>query len=278
VVSASGQAGSRGLPDARKVGGAILLIQVDNLIIPPPISAADYVRQLEAEGLGPEDVAALKAAREQGQGPEEAEDESAPPPEAGEVPLALQHLFKKHFRQGRFLMATDAQAAAARVIRDLGFAGFVNAPAAFVSTIAVREVDQMVLMQASALTEWYAEVDTPLGRVFGLHYPSSWINLPAPVEDPTENPVTAILKRIMLNSSPLAPIERHFPEPDSEIRWVTPKTQLRIDLEGEPAVTDIAQVIELGNTVTDRHLRIRRIAGGDLLLAEACRPLFPDFF
>jgi len=176
------------------------------------------------------------------------------------------------------LIATDAEGAAARVIRDLGFAAFVNSPAAFVSTISVRDVDQMVLMQASALTEWYAEVDTPVGKVFGLHYPSSWINLPAPVEDPTENPVTAILKRIMLNSAPLVQVDRHFPDAHSDIRWVTPQTQLRIDLEGEPAVTEVAAAVDLANAVTGRHLKIRRISGGDLLLAEACRPLFPDFF
>lgn len=249
---------------------------MDNLIIPPPLSAAEYISQLEAAGLSEEDHAALSAAREQGQGPEE--EESAPLPGGEEVPAGLRHLFKKHFRQGRFLIATDAEGAAARVIRDLGFAAFVNSPAAFVSTIKVREVDQMTLMQASALTEWYAEVDTPVGKVYGLHYPSSWINLPAPVEDSTENPVTAILKRIMLNSSPLVQVDRHFPELHSDIRFVTPHTQLRIDLEGEPAITDVAAAIDMANAVTGQHLKIRRISGGDLLLAEACRPLFPDFF
>jgi hypothetical protein len=240
------------------------------LIIPPPHSAEEYVAQLEASGLGEEDQAALAGFRTQG-----SEEERASP---AEIPPALVHLFKKHFRQGRFLMATAAEGAAARVVRDLGFAAFVNSPAAFVSTIRVRDVDQMALMQVSALTEWYAEVDTPVGKVFGLHYPSSWINLPAPVEDASENPVTAILKRIMLNSAPLVRVDRYFPEPHSDIRWVTPQTQLRIDLEDEPPVTGVEAAIGLANAVTGRHLKIRRISGGDLLLAEACRPLFPDFF
>jgi len=39
---------------------SVLLIQVDNLIIPPAISAADYMTQLEAEGLNEEDAAVLK--------------------------------------------------------------------------------------------------------------------------------------------------------------------------------------------------------------------------
>ena len=171
----------------------MLLVQVDNLIIPPPMSAQDYLRQLETEGLSAEDRAELEKLRTEGQAPperntesaeEEEEQEKAGFEEWGGVPPQLQHIFKKHFRQGRFLMATESEAAAARVVRDLGFAAFLNYPAAFVSVIAVREVDQTVVMQVSALTEWFAEVDTPVGKVFGLHYPSSWVNLPAPIEDP----------------------------------------------------------------------------------------------
>jgi hypothetical protein len=247
----------------------MLLIQVDNLIIPPPVSAEDYIHQLEEEGLGEEDAAALKTVRAEREGEEG---------EAGDPHPAIQHIFKKHFRQGRFLMATEAEGAAARVIRDLGFAGFINAPAAFISCIALRQADPMLLMQASALTEWFAEVETPVGKVFGLHYPSSWINMPAPVREAGEHPVQAILKRIMLNSAPLLATERHFPDLEQEIRWVTPKTQWQVTLDSGETVTSGEAVIELANTISDRHLRIRRIAGGDLVTAEICRPLFPEFF
>ncbi len=249
----------------------MLLIQVDNLIIPPPMEVDDYLRQLEESGLASEDQEALDRMRSM----EKSAD--TPEPQEGGVPPPLQHIFKKHFRQGRFLIATEAQAAAARVIRDLGFAAFVNAPAAFVSLVEVREVDPMAVMQASALTEWFAEVETPVGKVFGLHYPSSWINLPAPVEDDSEHAVTAILKRIMLNSAPLAPTDRHFPEAHPEMRWMTPHTQLRIDFLDQLSITDSSEALTLANSVTEQNLRIRRIAGGDLKLAEACRPLFPEF-
>src|SRR5437867_260063 len=111
----------------------MLLIQIDNLIIPPASSAEDYIAQLESEGLGEEDAAILKQMREEG-----GSSESEAPPEGQAIPPQLQHLFMKHFRQGRFLIATAAEGAAARVIRDLGFAAFLNAPAAFVSMIAVR--------------------------------------------------------------------------------------------------------------------------------------------
>src|SRR5450755_3703191 len=171
----------------------MLLIQVDNLIIPPATTPGDYLAQIESEGLGEEDAAVLKEMRVEGEG----QDASEP----GAVPPQLIHLFKKHFRQGRFLIATMSEAAAARVIRDLGFAAFLNAPAAFISMIAVRDVDQMAVLQASALTDWFAEVDTPVGKIYGLHYPSSWINMPAPVDDAEEHGVSAILKKIMLNSS-----------------------------------------------------------------------------
>lgn len=254
----------------------MLLIQVDNLIIPPPMAVEDYLRQLEAAGLSSEDQAALDHLRSHENAPPAEDSEDAQ--QEGGVPLPLQHIFKKHFRQGRFLIATEAQAAAARVIRDLGFAAFVNAPAAFVSLIAVREVDPMAVMQASALTEWFAEVDTPVGKVFGLHYPSSWVNLPAPVEDPSEHAVAAILKRIMLNSAPLAPTDRHFPEAHPEMRWMTPHTQLRIDFLDRATIADPSQALAVANSVTEQNLRIRRISGGDLMLAETCRPLFPEFF
>ena len=62
-----------------------------------------------------------------------------------------------------------------------------------------------------------------------------------------------------------------------DLRWVTPKTELRIEFEEGPEVTGSAAV-DLANSVTDRSLAIRRISGGDLFLAETCRPLFPDFF
>jgi len=254
----------------------VLLIQVDNLIIPPAITAVDYMAQLESEGLSEEDAAVLKQVREEGGIPEEGEAESAPESQGG-APPQLQHLFKKHFRQGRFLIATSSEGAAARVIRDLGFAAFLNAPAAFVCRIDVRDVDQMVVMQTSALTDWFAEVDTPVGKIYGLHYPSSWINMPAPVEDQSEHGVSAILKKVMLHSAPLVIAERHFPEIHPEIRWITPKTELRIQFSDGTAVSN-QEVVELANSVTDRLLAIRRISGGDLFLAETCRPLFPDFF
>ena len=82
----------------------------------------------------------------------------------------------------------------------------------------------------------------------------------------------------MLNSAPLAATERHFPEAHPEMRWMTPKTQLRIDFEGRPAITDTSEALAVANSVTEQNLRIRRIAGGDLLLAETCRELFPEFF
>src|SRR5258706_2148563 len=141
-----------------------------------------------------------------------------------------------HGRQGRFLIATNSEAAAARVIRGLGLAAFLNAPAAFISVIAVRDVDQMAVMQVSALTEWFAEVETPVGKIYGLHYPSSWINMPAPVEDAGEHGVGAILKKIMLNSAPLVSTERHFPEMHPELRWLTPKTGLRIEFADRVSV------------------------------------------
>jgi len=125
---------------------SVLVIQVDNLIIPPAISAADYMAQLETEGLSEEDAAVLKQVREEGGIPD---DEAASPQQTGGAPPQLQHLFKKHFRQGRFLIATNSEGAAARVIRDLGFAAFVNAPAAFIARIDVRDVDQMAVMQVS---------------------------------------------------------------------------------------------------------------------------------
>lgn len=258
------------------------------------MTAEDYLRQLEAEGLCDEDRAVLEEVRAEVQASEAQEAEAAQAAEmqsaaieeqeeeaglgASPVPASLQHVFKKHFRQGRFLVATDAEAAAARVIRDLGFAGFVNAPAAFVSLIGIRTVDEMLVMQASALTEWFAEVETPVGKVYGLHYPATWINLPAPVDSPGENAVTAIMKKIMLNAAPLVATPRHFPESHAAIRWLTPKTQLRVDFDDRPAVTDPAEVIAVANSVTEQNLHIRRIAGGDLLLAETCRPLFPEFF
>ena len=143
--------------------------------------------------------------------------------------------------------------------------------------IAVRDVDQMAVMQASALTDWFAEVETPVGKIYGLHYPSSWINMPAPVDDAEEHGVSAILKKIMLNSSPLISTDRHFPESHGDLRWLTPKTELRIEFtEGDPIAGSAA--VDLANSVTDRLLAIRRISGGDLFLAETVRPLFPDFF
>ncbi len=259
----------------------MLLVQVDNLIIPPPMTPEDYLRQLEAEGLGEEDRAQLEQVRREDQTVEaQTDEEMAAAEEEAEsgLPAALQHIFQKHFRQGRFLVATDSEAAAARVIRDLGFAGFVNSPAAFISLVGLRPVEEMVVMQASALTEWFAEVDTPVGKVYGLHYPATWVNLPAPVEDPTEHAVAAIMKKIMLNSAPLASTDRHFPEADASIRWVTPKTHLRIDFDDRPSISDPTEVLAMANSVTAHNLHIRRIAGGDLLLAETCRPLFPEFF
>lgn len=246
----------------------MLLIQVDNLIIPPASTPEDYLAQLESEGLGEEDQAVLAQMRSQGEGDS---------PEAGGVPPQLLHLFKKHFRQGRFLIATMAEAAAARVIRDLGFAAFLNAPAAFISTIAVRDVDQMTILQASALTEWFAEVDTPVGKIYGIHYPSSWINMPAPVESEEEHGVSAILKKIMLNASPLFSTDRQFPEMHGDLRWLTPKTELRIEF-GDGTDVRGSEAVDVANSVTERLLTIRRISGGDLYLADTCRPLFPDFF
>jgi hypothetical protein len=247
----------------------MLLVQVDNLIIPPAMTPGDYLAQLESEGVGEEDTAVLKEMRSEGEGQDSAEP--------GGVPPQLVHLFKKHFRQGRFLIATMSEAAAARVIRDLGFAAFINAPAAFVSMIEVREVDQMAVLQASALTDWFAEVDTPVGKIYGLHYPSSWINLPAPVDDDQEHGVSAILKKIMLNSSPLVSTDRHFPETHGDLRWLTPKTELQIEFSDGPAVRG-SEAVDVANSVTERLLAIRRISGGDLFLAETCRALFPDFF
>jgi hypothetical protein len=203
----------------------------------------------------------------------EGDDSSEP----GVVPPQLLHLFKKHFRQGRFLIATMSEAAAARVIRDLGFAAFLNAPAAFISMVAVRDVDQMAVLQASALTDWFAEVETPMGKVYGLHYPSSWVNMPAPVDDAEEHGVSAILKKIMLNSSPLVSSDRHFPEMHGDLRWLTPKTELRIEFNDGPTVQG-SEAVDFANSVTERLLAVRRISGGDLFLAETCRPLFPDFF
>jgi hypothetical protein len=247
----------------------MLLIQVDNLIIPPATTPGDYLAQLESEGLGEEDAAVLKEMRAQVEG-----DDSSEP---GVVPPQLLHLFKKHFRQGRFLIATMSEAAAARVIRDLGFAAFLNAPAAFISMVAVRDVDQMAVLQASALTDWFAEVETPMGKVYGLHYPSSWVNMPAPVDDAEEHGVSAILKKIMLNSSPLVSSDRHFPEMHGDLRWLTPKTELRIEFNDGPTVQG-SEAVDFANSVTERLLAVRRISGGDLFLAETCRPLFPDFF
>jgi hypothetical protein len=250
----------------------MLLIQVDNLIIPPASTPGDYLAQLESDGLGEEDLAVLKEMRA-----DNGDGDPSEGPEAGGVPPQLIHLFKKHFRQGRFLIATMSEAAAARVIRDLGFAAFLNAPAAFISMIAVRDVDQMAVMQASALTDWFAEVDTPVGKIYGLHYPSSWINMPAPVEDAEEHGVSAILKKIMLNSSPMVSTDRHFPEMHGDLRWLTPKTELRVEFaDGEQM--DGSAAVDIANSVTERLLAIRRISGGDLFLAETCRPLFPDFF
>ena len=253
---------------------SVLLIQVDNLIIPPAISAADYMAQLEAEGLSEEDAAVLKQVRDEGGIPD---DEASSPEQTGGAPPQLQHLFKKHFRQGRFLIATNSEGAAARVIRDLGFAAFVNAPAALIARIDVRDVDQMVVMQVSALTDWFAEVDTPVGKIYGLHYPSSWINMPAPVEEDGEHGVSAILKKVMLHSAPLVMADRQFPEIHPELRWITPKTELRIQFEDGTAVSG-QEAVEVANSVTNRLLAIRRIYGGDLFLAETVRPLFPDFF
>ena len=250
----------------------MLLIQVDNLIIPPATAVEDYIAQLEAEGLTEEDAAILKQVRDVNDAPQ-----PEATPDEGRVPPQLMHLFKKHFRQGRFLIATTAEAAAARVIRDLGFAAFVNTPAAFISMIAVRDVEQITIMQASALTEWFAEVETPVGKIYGLHYPSSWVNMPAPVEDAEEHGVSAILRKVMLNSAPLISTDRHFPEMHSDLRWVTPKTELRIEFADGTMVTG-SDAVDTANSVTERLLGIRRISGGDLLLAETCRPLFPDFF
>ena len=88
----------------------MLLIQVDNLIIPPATTPGDYLAQLESEGLGEEDAAVLKEMRAQVEG-----DDSSEP---GVVPPQLLHLFKKHFRQGRFLIATMSEAAAARICQE----------------------------------------------------------------------------------------------------------------------------------------------------------------
>jgi len=250
----------------------MLLIQIDNLIIPPAVSAEDYISQLESEGLGEEDAAILKQMRDEGGSPE-----SEGSHEGQQIPPQLEHLFKKHFRQGRFLIATSSEGAAARVIRDLGFAAFLNAPAAFVSMIDVREIDQMAIMQASALTDWFADVDTPLGKIYGLHYPSSWINMPAPVDSEGEHGVSAILRKIMLNSSPLITSDRHFPEMHSDLRWITPKSALKIEYSDGTSVAG-SEAVDAANSITDRMLAIRRISGGDLHLAETCRPLFPDFF
>src|SRR5258708_39563303 len=101
--------------------------------------------------------------------------------------------------------------------------------------------------------------------------------MPAPVDDAEEHGVSAILKKIMLNSSPLISPDRHFPEIHGDLRWLTPKTELRIQFSDGADVTGSAAV-DLANSVTDRLLAIRRISGGDLFLAQTCRPLFPDFF
>ncbi len=255
----------------------MLLVQIDNLIIPPAVDPEDYLRQLEASGLSPEDQAALDGMRaEAAEKAGELAAEAASMEES--LPVSIRHIFQKHFRQGRFLVATESEAAAARVIRDLGFAAFINAPAAFVSLIEVRPVEEMAVMQASALTEWFAEVETPVGKVYGLHYPATWVNLPAPVEDPSEHAVSAIMKKIMLNSAPLALTDRHFPDEHAEMRWVAPGTELRIDFDDRPAILDCAEAVAVANSVTEQHLHVRRIAGGDLLLGETCRPLFPEFF
>jgi len=90
-------------------------------------------------------------------------------------PAALRHnssiCSRSIFARVAFLIATNSEGAAARVIRDLGFAAFVNAPSAFIARIDVRDVDQMIVMQVSALTDWFAEVDLPVGKIYGLHYP-----------------------------------------------------------------------------------------------------------
>jgi hypothetical protein len=101
--------------------------------------------------------------------------------------------------------------------------------------------------------------------------------MPAPVEEDGEHGVSAILKKVMLHSAPLVIAERHFPEIHSELRWITPKTELRIQFEDGTAVKG-QEAVEVANSVTNRLLAIRRISGGDLFLAETCRPLFPDFF
>src|SRR5258708_27766222 len=101
--------------------------------------------------------------------------------------------------------------------------------------------------------------------------------MPAPVDDAEEHGVSAILKKIMLNSSPLISADRHFPEMHGDLRWLTPKTELRIEFSDTEPLSG-SEAVDMANSVSERLLTIRRISGGDLFLAETCRPLFPDFF